>query len=166
MTGSTADTYRVAASTFQPEVTDGLLRSLPEWFGDEPSIVEYVEAAGRLPTYLATAAEGAVVGVLLLEWHFPTSAEVHLMAVDREWHRRGVGRALVAAAERDVRSAGASLLSVKTLGASRPDTNYAATRKFYGAIGFLPLEELLALWPGNPCLVLVKPLGRGGSTGP
>lgn len=159
MTGPVAGSYRVAVSIFRPDATDRLLRSLPEWFGDEPSIVEYVDAAGRLPTYLATAADGAVIGVLLLEWHFPSSAEVHLMAVDRDWHRRGVGRTLVAAAERDVRSAGASLLGVKTLGPSRPDANYAATRKFYEAIGFLRLEELRDLWPGNPCLVLVKPLG-------
>ena len=25
-------------------------------------------------------------------------------------------------------------------------------------VGFLPLEETDALWPGNPCLILVKPL--------
>jgi len=29
---------------------------------------------------------------------------------------------------------------------------------FYLAAGFLRLEELLDLWEGNPCLVMVKPL--------
>lgn len=26
------------------------------------------------------------------------------------------------------------------------------------ALGFQPVEELLDLWPGNPCLLMVKPL--------
>ena len=52
-----------------------------------------------------------------------------------------------------------TLLSVKTLGPSRPDAGYAGTRRFYGALGFQPVEELLDLWPGNPCLIMVKPLG-------
>ena len=29
---------------------------------------------------------------------------------------------------------------------------------YYLAAGFLRLEELLDLWEGNPCLVMVKPL--------
>jgi hypothetical protein len=49
-------------------------------------------------------------------------------------------------------------LQVKTLGPSRPDPGYEATRRFYEASGFRPLEELHGLWPGNPCLLLVKRL--------
>lgn len=52
-----------------------------------------------------------------------------------------------------------TLLSVKTLGPSHPDAGYALTRLFYDAAGFRPVEELLDLWPGNPCLLMVKPLG-------
>lgn len=80
------------------------------------------------------------------------------MAVDRAWHRRGIGTALVAAAEATVRSDGAQLLSLKTLGPSRPDPSYEHTRRFYLARGFLPREELHNLWEDNPCLIMVKPL--------
>lgn len=58
----------------------------------------------------------------------------------------------------DSSDAGGFRLEVKTLGASRPSPEYAATRAFYGALGFQPVEELHGLWPGNPCLVMVKPL--------
>lgn len=152
------DRFRVAEVDAHPEVAERLLRGLPEWFGIEESLAEYVEDARRMRTVLASKQDGEPIGILLLNPHFPTSAEVHLMAVERAWHRRGVGSALVAEAERLARADGAGLLEVKTLGASRPDAGYDATRRFYLAMGFLPLEELLDLWPGNPCLILVKPL--------
>jgi GNAT superfamily N-acetyltransferase len=141
----------------QPELVDRLLRALPAWFGIESSIVEYVDAARRMPTLVASV-DGVPIGVLLYERHFPSTAEIHLMAVDPAWHRRGAGRVLVDAVESIVRDDGASLLEVKTLGPSHPDRGYADTRAFYAACGFLPVEELLDLWPGNPCLIMVKPL--------
>lgn len=148
-----------------PGAVRRLLRGLPEWFGIESSVEGYVEAAGRLPTLLArvhNAVEDAAqpVGALLLERHFPGSAEIHLIAVERSWHRRGVGRALVEAAERSAARDGVTLMSVKTLGPSDPDPGYADTRLFYAALGYRPVEELLDLWPGNPCLLMVKPLPR------
>lgn len=150
--------FEVAATGPSPGPVDEMLRSLPEWFGIEDSIREYVAAATRLPTFLARDEHGRAVGVLLYERHFRQSAEIHLMAVDRAWHRRGVGRALVGATESAVRADGAELLSVKTLGPSRPDAGYDGTRSFYLTCGFLPVEELLTLWDENPCLLMVKPL--------
>ena len=70
------------------------------------------------------------------------------------------GRALVTAAEREMAADGVTLMSVKTLGPSHPGPGYALTRLFCAALGHQPVEELLDLWPGNPCLIMVKPLGR------
>jgi GNAT superfamily N-acetyltransferase len=146
-------------SGMDPAAVEILLRGLPEWFRIESSIADYVEAAGRMPTLLAR--DGAeVVGALLLARHFPTAAEIHLMAVTRARHRTGIGRALVEAAEARMATDGVTLMSVKTLGASHPDPGYALTRLFYEALGYQPVEELLGLWPGNPCLIMVKPLAR------
>ena len=141
-----------------------MLRSLPEWFGIESSILDYVESAKKLPTYLARPAGPATpdikpaVGVLLAARHFPGAAEIYLMAVDRSMHRSGIGRALVDALERDLIADGVSLLQVKTLGPSHPDPGYARTRLFYEAMGFAPIEEIHGLWPGNPCLLMIKVL--------
>jgi GNAT superfamily N-acetyltransferase len=143
-----------------PAAVERLLRGLPEWFGIESSIVEYVEAAGRLPTLLAYDGDREPVGALVLKRHFPTAAEIHLIAVERSRHRAGIGRALVEAAESELAADGVTLMSVKTLGPSRPDPGYARTRLFYAALGYQPMEELLDLWPGNPCLIMVKPLAR------
>jgi GNAT superfamily N-acetyltransferase len=140
-----------------PAAVERILRGLPKWFGIESSLVEYVEAAGRLPGLLAYA-DGAPVGAIVLDRHFPTAAEMHLLAVERPRHRQGIGRALVAAAEERLAADGVTLMSVKTLGPSHPDAGYADTRRFYAAMGYQPVEELLDLWPGNPCLLMVKPL--------
>ena len=143
-----------------PDDVDLLLRSLPEWFGIEHSIQEYVDDARTLPTYVVRDPDsGAVVGILLVRRHFPAAAEVHLMAVDRSRHRRGVGRALVEQAEADLRADGVRFLQVKTLSESRSNEHYGRTRRFYLALGFVPLEEFPTLWdPGNPALMLVKAL--------
>ncbi|WP_164544994.1 GNAT family N-acetyltransferase [Antribacter gilvus] len=98
-------------------------------------------------------------GILLLNHRYPTSAEVFLLAVRRARHRTGIGRALLAQVEEDLRSQGVRLLSVKTLGPSQPDPEgYDRTRAFYQACGFVPVEEFPDLWPDNPCLLLVKVL--------
>lgn len=158
--------WRVTTGDQDPDTVNRLLRSLPGWFGIESSVVQYVAKAHELPTYLAwpaaespgRVAERQPVGVLLAARHFRDSAEIYLMAVEPGLHRRGIGRALVEELETDLIADGAHLLQVKTLGPSRPDAGYDQTRKFYARSGFRPLEEIHGLWPGNPCLLMVKNL--------
>jgi ribosomal protein S18 acetylase RimI-like enzyme len=153
--------WTISTGQQAPEFVDGLLRSLPEWFGIESSNSGYVESAKELPTYLAHPAgdDGqAPVGVLLAARHFPGAAEIYLLAVDRSLHRSGVGRALLDALERDLIADGVTYLQVKTLGPSHPDPNYVKTRLFYESLGFAPLEENHDLWPANPCLIMIKVL--------
>jgi GNAT superfamily N-acetyltransferase len=143
-----------------PASVERLLRLLPAWFGIESAITEYVAAAHHLPTYLARpgSPEARPAGVLLAARHFPAAAEIHLMAVDPDVHRHGAGRALVAALEADLIADGVEFLQVKTLGPASPDPAYAKTRQFYTSVGFQPLEEIEGLWPGNPCLIMIKSL--------
>ena len=150
--------WRVGAATPDPVAVERLLRLLPTWFGIESAIRDYVDDARHLTTVLAwpDQAGQAPIGALLLARHFPTSAEVRLIAVDPAWHREGIGRALLHYAEISLRADGVRLLSVKTLGPSHPDPGYALTRAFYHALGFLPIEELHTLWQGNPCLIMAK----------
>ena len=158
--------WRVTDGEQDPGTVDRLLRSLPDWFGIESAIADYVARASELPTYLAWPAPGSLVpgtgrqpvGVLLVARHFPRSAEIYLMAVEPTVHRRGIGRTMVAALEDDLLADGVELLQVKVLGPSQPDASYEQTRQFYDRIGFQPLEEIHDLWPGNPCLIMVKTL--------
>ncbi|MGH3272846.1 MAG: GNAT family N-acetyltransferase [Streptosporangiaceae bacterium] len=166
MEGQSARLWRVTSGEQAPETVDRLLRSLPDWFGIESAITEYVVKAHELPTYLAWpvrdwAAEGSQpqpVGVLLAARHFPESAEIYLMAVAPSMHRRGIGQALVDALVADLVPQGVEQLQVKTLGPSLPNASYDQTRRFYLRMGFRPLEETRDLWPENPCLIMVKSL--------
>ncbi len=139
-------------------VVTAILADLPEWFGRPESNAEYAAAADTMSTYVAVTPDGAQIGVALVARPFPTSADLHLMAVARAWHRHGVGRALLAAVESDLHATGARVLTVKTLGPSDPDEHYRGTRRFYEAVGFIPVEELTGVWPDAPCLLMAKPL--------
>jgi coenzyme F420-0:L-glutamate ligase/coenzyme F420-1:gamma-L-glutamate ligase len=144
-------------------LADAVLRDLPEWFGIEEATRQYVEDAATLPTF----AVQPDLGFLSLKQHTPRAAEVYVMGVRRKQHRRGIGRALVREAERWCRAQGIRYLQVKTLGPSRPDSGYDATRAFYEAVGFVALEELHGLWShDNPALILVKDVGPGFSVTP
>jgi ribosomal protein S18 acetylase RimI-like enzyme len=159
----------IAPAGAPPEEVARLLRDLPEWFGIDEANATYVEAARRLPTYVASTSSGArpsVVGVCLVEHHNEHSSEIHLLAVQRDHHRRGIGRSFMERVEHDLAQAGREFVQVKTLGSTPPSPEYAATRRFYEALGYRALQEFPAgeLWPGNPCLVMVKALATGTPT--
>ena len=148
----------VATGGQWPDAVADLLGDLPEWFGIEESVAGYVEAARTLPS-VAGVVDDEIVGICLIRHHTPVAAEIELLAVRRDLHRGGIGRLLVERVERDLRAAGVRLLEVKTFGPSGESAEYARTRAFYAALGFLPLEERTDIWgPENPCLISVKPL--------
>lgn len=134
-----------------------LLRALPKWFGIEQAIFNYRKDIETLDTYVVLDS-GTRAGFITLKKHNPYSGEIIVIAVDKSRHRSGIGRKMVQHAEALFRDAGVEYLQVKTLGPSRPDENYAATRAFYESVGFRPLEET-SLWGDvNPCLFFVKKL--------
>lgn len=135
-----------------------VLRSLPEYFGIEEALVQYVDDIRTRPTFHAWS-DSKLVGFLSVTRHAPRSAEIHVMAIVPEALRRGIGTALVEAAERYLIEDGVVLFEVKTLGERHPDEHYKRTRAFYRAQGFIPLEEVPDFWgKGLPTLFMVKPL--------
>jgi steroid delta-isomerase-like uncharacterized protein len=135
-----------------------ILAGLPDWFGLEASNRAYVESLSRLPGAVAES-DGRIVGFAALELHDPASAEIHVMGVERDKHRQGIGRQLVRWTRRASRALGAKWLHVKTRGPSTPDPEYERTRAFYLAQGFEPLFESRTLWgEENAALILVSSL--------
>jgi GNAT superfamily N-acetyltransferase len=135
-----------------------LLDALPDWFGIPEAVDEYVAKAQR-----ATAAVAIVnrleVGLLTLVRHTEFASEIDVMAVRLDYHRQGVGRALLDRAERLLAHDGVEYLQVKTLADTVDYEPYARTRAFYTACGFRPLQVFPDLWdPENPALQLVKRL--------
>lgn len=135
-----------------------ILDTVPDWFGIPEANDAYVAFADAHDTWVAYSARREAIGLISGQQHFPETAEIEMMAVRPEWHRRGVGRALVAVLEAHHRRLGTQLLEVKTLGPSHDDDGYASTRSFYTGIGFIPVEEIWIWGPDNPALILCKPI--------
>jgi coenzyme F420-0:L-glutamate ligase/coenzyme F420-1:gamma-L-glutamate ligase len=139
-------------------LAESILRALPQGFGIEEATRSYVREVAGLETFAAEDGSGFVS----LKRHTPRAAEIYVMGVLPARHRQGVGRALVAAVEAWCASNGVDYLQVKTLAHTKADENYARTRAFYEAVGFVPLEVLPELWDSrNPALVLVKRVAPG-----
>jgi GNAT superfamily N-acetyltransferase len=137
-----------------------ILGTLPTWFGIPESVEDYVAVADRSPTVIASI-DGDDVGFVTLIHHSPYAAEVYVMAIVPDHHRRGIGRTMLKHVEDTLGRDGVEFLQVKTLSAKHPDEGYQQTRAFYLAYGFRPLEEFPHLWgPANPALQLVKAVAR------
>ena len=142
------------------QICEPILRSVPQWFGIEAATLQYVNDIELMPTLLAWSDE-ELLGFLTLKTHGEKSAEIQVMAVRPEYHRSGTGQALLKRAEEYLHEKGVEYLQVKTLSSTDPDENYARTRAFYLAVGFVALEEFPTLWgEENPCLQLVKRLSK------
>ena len=139
-------------------IFEDILHALPQWFGIEDALQQYVEDSCQLPTLLAYV-DNHIAGFLSIKQHSSYAAEIYVMGVYPQYHRKRIGTALVKRAEATLKINHVEFLQVKTLSAHHPDPYYAKTRQFYEAVGFRPLEEFPTLWgESNPCLMLIKSL--------
>jgi ribosomal protein S18 acetylase RimI-like enzyme len=143
------------------EACDAVVLSLPYHFGHEGGRAECARAV-RTQEGLVAVEEDEVVGFLTLRRHDPRSAEITWMAVRADRRRRGIGRELIERAVDDLSCDGVELLSLLTVAESEPEErdsdNYADTRAFYRAVGFVPLRELaLESWDDR-AVILARPV--------
>jgi len=133
-----------------------ILAALPHWFGIPNSNEAYIRDVEAMPMWAAYEGE-RLLGFLALGCPTPHVFEVHVMGVKPDLHRRGTGRALIERAAAYARAHGVRFLTVKTRSATAPDPGYDKTRAFYGAVGFVPIDELPTLWDvENPAVLLLK----------
>lgn len=139
-------------------ITNDVLRDLPEWFGLESSILEYIENVVDYRFFVALH-NGEVAGFLSLDMNNNITAEIHVMGLYKTYHRKGIGKKLINHIKKILKKDCYNFLMVKTLGQSHPDENYANTRNFYNKVGFLPIQEIPEIWgKENPCLIMLLSL--------
>lgn len=140
------------------DITESVLRQLPEWFGNEQSLLEYVDTVKGKMFFCAYDGENTV-GFISIKFNNEYTADIYVTGILKEYHRQGIGRRLVEEAEQYIKSNGFKLFMVKTLGESSDYEFYRRTREFYKSVGFYPLEEFKEIWDEeNPCLIMVKSL--------
>jgi len=91
-------------------------------------------SAGKHDIWVALAPSG-VVGFVGVGLHpEDRMGEIAIVAVAPEFHRRGIGRRLIAFAEDGIRDAGMVMVMVETVG----DSGHAPARRAYEAMGYQP----------------------------
>ena len=80
-------------------VCEKILRSLPNWFGIEEAIQDYIKQSKTMPMIVAFH-NNSPIGFISIKHHFDCSAEIYVMGIAPELHRHGVGRNLVIEAEK------------------------------------------------------------------
>ena len=138
------------------KITDKILRLLPEWFGVEKSIVEYVQNV-RDKVFYAAYDGDEIIGFMCLKSNNKYTADIYVTGILKEYHRNGIGKRLVLKAEQYLRDNNYRFLMVKTLSELSDYEPYRLTREFYKSVGFFPLEEIKEIWDEeNPCLIMIK----------
>lgn len=146
----------VTAGDKKSQICRDILQALPNWFGLQASIDDYVEMVEAFPFY-AIYDRDTPVGFVSIKVHSAYTAEIYVAGILEDYHRYGLGRKMVKLCDTFCRERKIEFLTVKTLAESHPDEYYKGTRLFYEAVGFKALEVFPLLWDeNNPCLMMVK----------
>lgn len=131
-----------------------VLEALPEWFGIEDTREQYIADSGEQMMFAAVI-DDEPAGFICLKRTGNATAEIAVMGILKEYHRRGIGRSLFTAAKKAARDEGYEFLQVKTVQIGRyPE--YDATNRFYISLGFREFELMPELWDeANPCQIYV-----------
>lgn len=136
-------------------IASEILYSLPEWFGLEDSTENYIKDSKDMP-YLAAYSDSKLAGFIVLNSTSPDTADIFVMGIKKEFHRKGIGRKLNEAYESIAKELGFSYSQVKTV-QSGHYKEYDITNSFYKAMGYVELECFPDMWDiHNPCQIYVK----------
>lgn len=138
--------------------TEKVLRGLPDWFGIEKALLDYVEGVAELPFWAAMDGD-ACVGFVAVKIHHGHTGDIYVLGMLPDYHRQGIGRKLMEAADLFFKENGCKYVIVKTLSELAESEHYELTRQFYLRVGFEPLITLTEMWDEeNPCLIMIKKL--------
>lgn len=134
-----------------------ILEVLPAWFGIPEARENYIQESFD-KIFFCAYDKDRPVGFLYLRETGRDTAELAVMGVLPEFHRKGIGRSLFAEAKKKAQAMGYSFLQVKTVQMGKYE-EYDRTNRFYLAMGFQEFEVFPALWDEwNPCQIYVMSL--------
>lgn len=146
---------KVEDKDIKEKVAREILYDLPEWFGMPESTESYITDSQDMP-YLAAYADSKLAGFIVLNATSPDTADIFVMGIKKEFHRKGIGRKLYEAYESMAKDLGYSYSQVKTV-QSGHYSDYDITNEFYKAMGYVELEcfpDMRDSW--NPCQIYIK----------
>lgn len=134
-----------------------ILEALPEWFAVKEAREDYIRKSADWAFFAAFEGDCAV-GFLCVKQTGDATAELAVMGVRKEFHRRGVGRGLFAQAKSFAAAEGYEFMQVKTVRMGMYE-DYDRTNLFYKSLGFKEFEVIPAIWgETDPCQIYVMSL--------
>ncbi|MCR5221642.1 MAG: GNAT family N-acetyltransferase [Lachnospiraceae bacterium] len=148
---------RITDPAKKKEIARTVLEALHDWFEVDESREKYIEeSAGQI--FLADREDDKYAGFLCLKETGSKTAEIAVMGVLKEFHRRGIGRKLFDEARIAAKDAGYEFMQVKTVRMGVYE-DYDITNRFYLSCGFKEFEVIEELWgKENPCQIYVMHL--------
>ena len=139
------------------QIARSVLEALPEWFEIPAAREAYIrESCAHL--FYAAVTKDRPLGFICLRETGRDTAELYVMGVLKDCHRKGIGRALFTKAKDAAARIGYSFLQVKTVKMGVYE-DYDVTNRFYLALGFKEFEVFPSLWDeNNPCQIYVMSL--------
>lgn len=139
-------------------ITEDVLRDLPEWFGIEDAIKEYVHGVKDKPFFAAFDKDNPV-GFYCVRKENDYVLDLYVLGIKRSHHRLGIGKNLQSHVEAYALTKGYQYLMVLTLAKKSYDEAYLKTRKFYLDIGFIDFYQNDDIFSkDDPCQIMLKKL--------
>ena len=134
-----------------------VLEALRDWFEVDESREYYIHESRNWP-FFAAFDGGSPAGFLCLKETGKQTVELAVMGVLKEYHRKGIGKALFEEAKRTAITKGYSFMQVKTVRMGVYE-DYDITNRFYLSLGFKEFEVIPEIWgEDNPCQIYVMSL--------
>lgn len=150
---------RIEDKRNKEKIARQVLNDLPEWFGLPESTENYIIESQEMP-FLACYDGDKAIAFVALNATSKDCADIFVMGVMKDYHRKGVGRKLYKAYEDLAKSLGYNYSQVKTV-QSGHYKEYDITNSFYLAMGYKELECFPDMWDEwNPCQIYVKYIGE------
>ena len=138
------------------EYTNTILRKLPEWFGNEKSLVEYINTVKNKHFFAAFDNENCI-GFFSGKIHYNRTGDLYVLGIDPNYHGIGIGTLLYKELEKYFIDKKCEYIIVKTLSEVAEYKPYLKTKEFYKKMGFKELITLTEMWDKeNPCLIMIK----------
>lgn len=135
-------------------ICKNILNQLPEWFGKDDGITQYVKES-RTSHLWAAVEDDKSVGFIMMKETSSYTVEISVMGVLKEYQRKGIGTELLKVFYEFAKNNNYEFIQVKTVKCGKY-ASFDITNSFYKKIGFKELECIESLWDkDNPCQIYV-----------
>ena len=111
------------------EYANNILRKLPEWFGNEESLQNYVNTVYEYP-FWAAFDNDKCIGFFSCKIHYNRTGDIYVCGIAPNYHGKGIGKLLYNELEKYCLKNDCEYVIIKTLSEITEDENYKKQKCF------------------------------------